>query len=123
MRTVPIVILGLVATMAACSSPADPEPEIDFRKVPNVALYQGADYPGMLLSVRSQGSVEDCKRLCRENRECTFFYFNERGGMILPVLTTQKDDCAFFRGKLWVGTANNTDTYVKQVDGVDAWDL
>jgi len=31
--------------------------------------------------------------------------------------------CSFFRGSLWVGSAFQCDTYIKQIDGVDAWDV
>lgn len=129
MRLATVLLLALCFSITACSeddaSPAAPVQvgEIEFRKVPNTALYGGANYAGMLLYVHEQGSVSECQQMCEEDPECNFFYYNERGGLVLQALTTKKDDCAFFRGKLWSGTANQSDTYVKQIDGVDAWDL
>jgi len=127
MRKLLLGLLVLVLALPACSdddeSPTDPGPSVSFRKVPNVALYGGANYDGMLLYVKEDGSVDVCEAICREDPDCNFFYFNERGGLSLTPLTTPPDACAFFRGTLWVGTANQSDTYVKQIDGVDAWDV
>jgi hypothetical protein len=132
MKTIPValVLLALSLSLPGCSdddeSPTSPEARetsITFRKVPNVALYGGANYEDMLLYVRSDGSVTTCQEICEADPECNFFYYNERGGLVLDALTTQMHDCAFFRGRLWVGSAPRSDTYVKQVDGVDAWDV
>jgi hypothetical protein len=96
---------------------------IAYRIVPNAALYWEADYEGMLLEVKSNMNPESCQAICTANSECTFFYFNARGSLDLPPLSTDPFDCAFFRGKLWAGEANHTDSYVKTVNGKDAWDL
>ncbi len=128
MKTISIALVLLALALPGCSdddeSPTLPESSITFRKVPNVALYGGANYEDMLLYVRSDGSVTTCQEICEADPECNFFYYNERGGLELDALTTQMHDCAFFRGRLWVGSApRSSDTYVKQVDGVDAWDV
>lgn len=90
------------------------EEDCDFKEVPNAALYGEADYEGLLLRVESNMTAEACKDSCRADPECTFFYHNARGNLVLEPLTTQQNDCAFFRGKLWAGSAPQSDTYVKQ---------
>jgi hypothetical protein len=127
---VTLVVLTALLIVAGCSdddgSPASPDPldaTVSFREVPNTALYGGADYEGMLLSVRGDGSVGVCQAICEADPECTFFYFNARGRLALEPLTTQRDDCVFFRGQLGSGRSQYSDTYVKQVDGVDAWEV
>jgi len=116
----------VLVLFTACSDDEDcatcPENPVSFREVPGAALYGEADYEGMLLYVVSDGTVERCKGICEGDPECTFFYFNARGDLDLVPLSTDLNDCAFFRGTLWVGAAGNTDTYVKQINGVDAWE-
>jgi len=90
------------------------EGNCDFATYPNCALYQEADYAGMLLYVMHNMTADACKQICRNDAECAFFYHNARGGLSLPPLTTELNDCAFFRGTLWAGTSGHSDTYVKR---------
>jgi DNA-binding beta-propeller fold protein YncE len=62
------------------------------------------------------------KYRCADDPECTFFYYNARGPLSLPPLVTGQYDAAFFRGVLWVGASGHSDTYIKTLNGVDAWD-
>ena len=121
--TTPMLLAAGLALIACSESTSAPEPKVEFRKVANVALYSGASYKTMLLYTQKKTTAAECEKVCRADEECNFFYYNERGGLNITPLVTEKDECAFFRGKLWAGTSTNSDTYVKQVGGVDAWDL
>lgn len=113
----------ILLSIASCGDSVNKVVAVTYRMAPNTALYGEADYAGQLLEVKSNMTAESCENICSANVECTFFYFNARGNLVLVPLTTDLYDCAFFRGELWAGSANNTDTYIKMIDGVDAWDL
>lgn len=100
--------------------PADGD--VSFRLIDKVALYGGANWNTRIKTIRNS-SASACKAACAENNDCTFAVFNARGNLILGMgKNTLYKDCSLFRGKLWAGSAPQSDTYVKQKNGKDVWE-
>ncbi len=89
-------------------------------KTPDVAMYKGADWSGLVETV-SQCSPGLAFRIARLNPDISFFFFC-REGMVLeatagnPTRVFNPGDAVFFTGTPWFGSAPQCDAYQK--DGV-----
>jgi len=99
-----------------------------FLKSPNVALYDEADWSGLMRREKNC-TAERAEQIAQENPLIDYFFIC-RGPMVLPKHGQfATGDAVFFAGKPWYGSAPQCDSYVKtqfelhpdvaQYDGAD----
>lgn len=88
-----------------------------WNKTPNVAMYKGADWSGLVKTV-PQCSPQQAFRITRLDPSISFFFFC-REYMVLeatagnPTRTFNPGDAVFFTGQPWFGSAPQCDAYQK----------
>lgn len=101
---------------------------LSWKKEANVAHYKGANWSGFLGTIK-YGSEETCKEACKNAPDCHFFFFNARGNLVLEPTDGNlfwryfdSGECAFFKGKPWFGSANQSDSFIKMIDGKELYE-
>jgi len=96
---------------------------------PESAQYGGASWDSEITRVRKV-PLSECFRIADADPRITFFFYNARGNLYLsnhdpdhPDKDTELFDAVFFSGKAWFGSAPQSDAYVKQIFGKDAWEM